>query len=337
VEGPVVIRLLGAASAGARRIGLGSAARWAALAVDAVLLRLRLPPLTAQVDGVAVRGFLRHRSFLAEVVRPRQTYAELFQSLLRPGMTVVDGGAHVGLYTVLAVRGVGPAGFVVAVEPDLYNLAALRVNVERAGATNVEVVAEALAEGAGTARFYETRSTIGSSLIERADARVRVVRTTSIDLLLRGRHVDALLVKLNVEGAEPRALAGIREVLARVEPVAILLEVNPPLLTAAGEDVGALVDGLRAQGFVVEYVDLTSQTGLPLPTPLPKGHLVATRGLTPAFHGELNDQLSGLGRPLLGKPPPGRAGTDHAERPVITAPEEHVRTRDVERRGDDDN
>jgi FkbM family methyltransferase len=271
--------MLGAAAAAARRVGLRRVIRAVAFGVDAVLLGVRLPPLTARVDGVAIRGFLRHRSFLAETMRPRATYVELFQRLLRPGMVVIDGGAHVGLYTVLAARGVGPAGFVIALEPDRYNLAALRVNVERLGAPNVEVVAEALADGAGTARFYETRSTIGSSLIERDDAGVSMIRTTSVDRLLQGRKVDALLVKLNIEGAEPLALAGMREVLSRIERVAMLIEVNPSLLAAAGEDVAALVAGLHADGFAVEYVDLPSQTGVPLPDPLPKGHLLARRSL----------------------------------------------------------
>jgi FkbM family methyltransferase len=279
VEGRLVIRMLGAAAAAARSIGLRGAARSVAFGLDAILLRVRRPPLTAHVDGVSIRGFLRHRSFLAETMRPRATYAELFQKLLRSGMAVVDGGAHVGLYTVLAARGVGPAGFVIALEPDRYNLAALRVNVDRLGAANVEVVAEALADGAGTARFYETRSTIGSSLIERDDAGVAMVRTTSIDLLLQGREADELLVKLNIEGAEPLALAGMRDVLSRIERVAMLIEVNPSLLETAGEDVGGLVAGLRAQGFAVEYVDLPSQSGVPLPDPVPKGHLLARRSL----------------------------------------------------------
>ena len=274
-----MIRLLGAVAAAARRIGLRGAARAGVAVVDAALLRVGRPPLIAHVDGVAIRGFLRHRSFLADAMRPRATYAELFQQLLKPGMTVVDAGAHVGLYSVLAARGVGPAGVVIALEPDLYNLAALRVNVDRADASNVEVVAEALADGAGTARFYETRSTIGSSLIERDEAKARSVRTTSIDLLLQGRDPDTLLVKLNIEGAEPLALAGMRDVLARVDPVAILVEVNPPLVEAAGEDVGTLVADLRAQGFAVEYVDLSRQAGVPLPLPVPKGHLLARRGL----------------------------------------------------------
>lgn len=274
-----MIRALGAVAAGARRVGLRGPARAVAGALDATLLRVNRPPLSAQVDGVVVHGFVRHRSFLAEAMRPTDTYARLFQRLLRPGMTVIDGGAHVGLYTVLAARGVGESGFVVAVEPDLYNLKALRVNVDRAGAENVEIVGEALADGAGTTAFYETRSTIGSSLIERDDARVRFVRTTSIDALLGERAVDTLLVKLNIEGAETAALAGMRGVLERVESAAILVEVNPPLLKAAGADVAALVGGLETQGFAVAYVDLPTQTAVPLPSPVPKGHLLATRAL----------------------------------------------------------
>ena len=276
-EGQSVIRFLGTAAASTRRIGLGGVARAAVAAADAVLLRVRRPPLTAHVDGVAVHGFLRHRSFLAEAMRPRETYAELFQRLLRPGMTVVDGGAHVGLYTVLAAHRVRPDGLVIAVEPDLYNIAALRANV--AAAPNVEIVAEALAEDAGSAQFYEVRSTIGSSLIDRGDARTRMVRTTSVDLLLEGREVESLLVKLNIEGAEPLALAGMRDVLARVERVAIFIEVNPPLLEAGGADVKDIVQTLQSQGFDVAYVDLPTQEGVPLPEPMRKGHLLARRNL----------------------------------------------------------
>ena len=206
-----MISLLGRVARGLRRAGLGSVLRSAVGLVDRPLIRLGRAPLRATVDGLQVRGFLRHRSYLAEAMRPRETYAELFVSLLRPGMTVVDGGAHVGLYTLLGSRGVGPDGTVFAVEPDRYNLAALRVNA--AAAANVEIVPRALSDSEGVTTFYETRSTIGSSLIERNDAKARRVETTSIDLLLDGRDLRSLLVKLNIEGAEPLALRGMTETL----------------------------------------------------------------------------------------------------------------------------
>jgi len=270
-----MISLLGRLARAARQAGLGPALRWGVALVDATLIRLRRAPLRAVIDGVTVRGFLRHRSFLAEARRPRETYAELFVSLLRPGMTVVDGGAHVGLYTLLGARGVGAGGIVFAVEPDRYNLAALRLNA--AHLANVEIVPLALSDAEGVTTFYETRSTIGSSLIERADAKAHRVETTSVDALLAGRDVSSLLVKLNIEGAEHLAVRGMRETLARVDNVAILIEVNPPLLAAGGTDVDAMLDALRSQGFAVSYVDLPTQTPVPLPEPLRKGHLLVSR------------------------------------------------------------
>jgi FkbM family methyltransferase len=269
------VRLLGTAAAASRRVGARGAARRLVSVVDRCYAAGGRAPLSVEIAGVRVRGYLRHRSFLAEAMRPGETYADLFVRSLRPGMTVVDGGAHLGLYTALAAHGVGPDGLVVAFEPDRYNLAALRLNAGTSA--NVRIVPKALADAPGTAVFYETPSTIGSSLLERPESRGRVVETTSVDAELAGREIAQLLVKLNVEGAEPRALAGMRETLSRVGPVTIFVEVNPSLVESAGTDVGALVDGLAGDGFEVGYIELATQAVLPLPRPLPKGHLLATR------------------------------------------------------------
>ena len=46
---------------------------------------------------------------------PGQT--ALLGERLRPGMTMIDGGAHVGYFTCQAARLVGPRGLVLAFEP----------------------------------------------------------------------------------------------------------------------------------------------------------------------------------------------------------------------------
>jgi FkbM family methyltransferase len=165
---------------------------------------------------------------------------------------------------------------VLAFEPDRYNLAALRHNVARA--TNVTVIPKALADRPGTVSFYETRGTIGSSIVARNNARRREVETTSVDVELAGRTFAALLVKLNIEGAELLALEGMHETLARGSGgVAILVEINPPLLAAAGSSGDAVVEWLTAERFTVERVDLPTQEPRPLERPLAKGHLLARR------------------------------------------------------------
>jgi len=85
----------------------------------------------------------------------------------------------------------------------------LRRNVGRVA--NVEIVAEALADGAGTELFL--RGTNRSKLADRTPTD-SIARTFehSVDLLLNGRDVDSLLVKLNIEGAS-RALSGMHVTL----------------------------------------------------------------------------------------------------------------------------
>ncbi len=259
----------------ARAVGLGDAFAATRDAADAVFLRAGHPPFSASIDGVRVRGYLRHRSFLDEAARPGMTYRELFVRSLRPGTTVVDGGAHLGLYTVLGARGVGPGGRVLAFEPDPYNLRALEANAR--GLANVVLSSKALAEGPGEATFHRSSGTIGSSLLARdSSIGADTAQLTSIDDELAGAELRSLVIKLNVEGAEPRVLAGARETLARCEDATLFVEVSPDLL---GEQTDELVPQLVKLGFDVFRITLADQSLrriLPGEPPA-KGHLLAKR------------------------------------------------------------
>jgi hypothetical protein len=65
----------------------------------------------------------------------------IFLKALRPGQCVVDIGAHVGFYTVLAAERVGPSGRVIAFEPDPGNRALLEANVRDNALTQATVMA----------------------------------------------------------------------------------------------------------------------------------------------------------------------------------------------------
>ena len=259
----------------ARAVGLGSVFAATRDAADSVFLRAGHPPFSASIDGVRVRGYLRHRSFLHEAAQPGTTYRELFTRTLRAGMTVVDGGAHLGLYTVVGARGVGPAGRVLAFEPDPYNLRALEANTR--GLANVVLSSKALAERPGEATFHRSSGTIGSSLLPRdSGISAETARLTSIDEALAGADLQGLVVKLNVEGAEPRVLEGARETLARCDDATLFVEISPDLL---GDQAAELVPQLEELGFEVFRINLRDQSlqrALPGERPA-KGHVLARR------------------------------------------------------------
>jgi FkbM family methyltransferase len=255
VLGGRALSTLGTGARWARGAGLGRLMQAGRDGADAVFLRLGRPPLRADVGGLTVRGYLRHRSFLAHLASGtyEPEYRRLFERELRPGATVVDAGAHIGTYTLLACRAAGSSGRVVAIEPDPYNARALDANVRREGCANVRIVRKALADAPGRARFQQSLGTISSSFEAREGRgpfRELELDVTSVDAELDGTDIDALVVKLDVEGAEPRALAGMTETIARAASVALFLEVNPSALAVSGSDETSLlaqVDALRLE------------------------------------------------------------------------------------------
>lgn len=83
----------------------------------------------------------------------------LCKKILRPGMTVVDVGAHIGYYTRLFARLVGPHGKVYAFEPHPDNFAILQRNVRKF--KNVVPVQAAVLDKEGEISLYE--SSIGTA------------------------------------------------------------------------------------------------------------------------------------------------------------------------------
>jgi FkbM family methyltransferase len=253
VLGGRALSTLGTGARWARGAGLGRLMQAGRDGADAVFIRLGRPPLRAEVGGVTVRGFLRHRSFLAHLDSGtyEPEYRRLFERELRPGATVVDAGAHIGTYTLLACRAAGPSGRVVAIEPDPYNARALEANVRREGCANVRIVQKALSDAPARARFQQSLGTISSSFEAREGRgpfRELELEVTSVDAELDGADIDRLVVKLDVEGAEPRALAGMTQTIARAASVALFLEVNPSALAASGSDEASLLAQVDALG-----------------------------------------------------------------------------------------
>ncbi|MBI4917434.1 MAG: FkbM family methyltransferase [Acidobacteria bacterium] len=240
------------------RLGLGRLPRVAGMAARARDRWLRAHPVAADLVDVEMDGVeLRVPGPLAAYYLDRwfdPLTTRLLRRFLRPGMRVVDVGAHIGFYTVLVAEQVGAEGHVLAVEPAGDNVALLRENVARFGAV-VEVVPCAAGAGPAERDFVltdssDTHSFYGSPL----QAAVRTVRVEQRDLdSLTAGPVD--LVKIDVEGAEPEVLAGSSRLLAENRRLALLVEWNPACLRRGGHDPSELPAALTGMGFGLEVID----------------------------------------------------------------------------------
>jgi FkbM family methyltransferase len=253
----LALGVLGAAARWMRRAHLGQALAFAVDRIDGLFLRADRPPLAVAVEGVHLRGYLRHRGFLEYVARgmvDERFYRSLILDALKPRTTFVDAGAHVGLYSILACN---TARRVLAFEPDPYNRAALSVNVARCGSPKIEIHAAAVADHAGRGAFRAFRGTLSGSLGAREVEEYRELSAelVCLDDVLADDGLEDLVVKLDVEGAEPRALAGMSETIRRAPELALFVEVNPNALDAAGSSAERLVADLLAAGLQCAFVD----------------------------------------------------------------------------------
>jgi len=168
-----------------------------------------------------------------------------FIEVVHPGDVVYDVGANVGVYTLLTSVLVGSSGSVVAFEPVPDNLAFLRRHVTLNDLDNVEVVAAAVADTDGEARFSLGGHPSVGRLHESGEL---VVRQVTLDAFFQepGRRPPAAL-KIDVEGGELLVLNGARKLLAEHCPTVFVATHSPQLL----DDCRSLLEGF---GYMVEAV-----------------------------------------------------------------------------------
>lgn len=169
---------------------------------------------------------------------------------IKPGMTVVDGGAHVGYYTCLAARLTGPRGLVLAFEPAPRNYELLLANVWRNGFTNVVCFPWAITDATGFAELHLGGSNTGDNRLHSGTPdRERVtVRTVALDDL-EALRPPLDVVKLDVQGSEEAAVRGMERLLEASPRVLVTLEFWPAGIRAAGGDPRGLLARYRELGF----------------------------------------------------------------------------------------
>lgn len=156
---------------------------------------------------------LEHQKFMLEVIKA--------------GSTVLDIGANVGYHTILLSKIVGYKGKVFSFEPYAGSLYYLKRNVEINKCVNVVAINLAISDLDGTFSFFATTDAHKCHLSERGNISVR---TTTLDNLREKGIIDKPdFIKMDIEGAEVKALNGAIKLLENDRPI-ILLSTHSNLL-----------------------------------------------------------------------------------------------------------
>lgn len=242
-------------------------------------LLLRFAPKSVEVDGLTL--YLNPKDPVLTSAVALGIYEnferDVFRDYCKPGATVVDIGANVGLYTAIAAAKVGPRGTIVAIEPHPESYRHLSMTVAENQLQTVRAFQVAAGNSKQLIPLFVTEDNKADSRIydstgRRENTPVQMVEVDSLLKEIGIRRVD--LIKMDIQGAEALALAGMRRTLDQNPGVVIFAEFWPWGIEQTGQSPLALLDELEQAGFSFRKIDEDNRCVIDIDDPkeLVRGH-----------------------------------------------------------------
>jgi FkbM family methyltransferase len=182
--------------------------------------------------------------------------AALLERLVRPGAIFVDIGAQFGYFTLIGARAARSTGRVYAFEPEARNFRLLERNIALNRLTTVMALQRAVGDRAGIASMFVYGDSDSHSLYRHPDAAVREtisVPVVALDDVLQDQTVD--VIKIDIEGHEPRALTGMQQTIARNPNVVLITELAPVYLRRGGTEPSDYLRQIESLGLRPLMID----------------------------------------------------------------------------------
>ena len=177
---------------------------------------------------------------------------EDFIAHCRPGMRLLDVGAHWGVFTLAALHYGGPDVRALCVEPSPNAARVLRRNLSLNGVEDQVRVAEVAAGcTAGELQMLTTGAGGADYLVVPAESRPDSIAVAQYDLagLCRSLGFIPTHVKMDIEGFEEEGLMGAREMLRTFRPI-LFLELHGELIRRRKRDPRTVLRILCETGYV---------------------------------------------------------------------------------------
>jgi len=187
---------------------------------------------------------------------PSSMEVEIYRDRIKPGMTVLEIGANVGVFTLLFSGLAGEKGRVLAFEPDPSNFRLLEKSVAENERGNIVCRQAAVSDKSGALKLYISEENRGDHRVyDSGDGRGCIdVEAVSVDEALGpGARVD--FIKMDIQGAEYPALLGMADTVRNSPELVMLCEFSPGLVERSGYSPEALLLKLVEYGFSLNYLD----------------------------------------------------------------------------------
>ena len=166
----------------------------------------------------------------------------LIEKLVQKGDIVLDIGANIGFYTLILSKLVGKKGKVYAFEADPSNFKLLKKNIEVNNCENVILINKAVSNKKEDVNFYiKDSNTGGNSMFKGVGVEELKVKAINLDEYFSD-NIKIDFIKMDIEGAEGRAVIGMKKLLEK-NNIKLITEYFPTQLDGIGEEIGLNSEG----------------------------------------------------------------------------------------------
>lgn len=177
--------------------------------------------------------------------------------ILKPGMTVIDIGAHIGSYSIPMAKLVSPQGVVFSIEPSKREMTRLKENIRINEIKNIITKQIAISDTEGTVKLkvaeqnHNGQNTIGEFAYKIKQLKNVKIKTRNLQNIINKykiKNVD--FIKIDCEGAEFKVLKGGSNILKKNPPI-LLIELLREALHKQGSDEKKIIKFLKNKKYKI--------------------------------------------------------------------------------------
>ena len=184
---------------------------------------------------------------------------KLLRELTKPGMTVFDIGANIGYYTLILAGLVGENGKVYAFEPDPENYRLLIKNIKANNYNNIIPIQRAVSDKTGKIKLFLSEEHKGNHKIyDSGEGRKSIeIESIALDEFTKENKVNPDIMKMDIEGSEPMAFLGMKNLIKDNKDIKIISEFFPYAMRKCrnSNPPEEFISFLEDQGFKVSIIN----------------------------------------------------------------------------------